>query len=97
MEIIIKKAPMGFVDREVNYICPVTNQQVTSRRKRNDIMARNNLVDANDLTPSYMEREKAREQHLNFKHDVPPELAATMQKTFVEEHKKTLDDLSRGA
>lgn len=49
MDIIIKQAPYGFVDREVFYKCPVTNQGVTSRRQRNEIMAREGLMDANDL------------------------------------------------
>lgn len=49
MEILITAAPYGFVDREIHYKCPVTNQGVTSRKQRNEIMAREGLVDANDL------------------------------------------------
>lgn len=49
MDIVIKSAPYGFVEREVFYKCPVTNQGVTSRRQRNEIMAREGLIDANDL------------------------------------------------
>lgn len=51
MDIIIKKAPLGFVEREVRYRCPVTGQGVTSMRQRKDIMAREGLVDANDFEP----------------------------------------------
>lgn len=49
MDIIITAAPMGFVDREIHYRCPVTNEGVTTRRQRNNIMAREGLVDANDI------------------------------------------------
>lgn len=49
MEIFITAAPYGFVDREISYRCPVTNEGVTSRKQRNEIMAREGLVDANDM------------------------------------------------
>ena len=53
MELIIfKNAPMGFVDRDIHYRCPVTNEGVTTRKQRNEIMARNGLIDANDLVNS---------------------------------------------
>lgn len=61
MEIWIKQAPMGFVDREVRYMCPETGIGVTSRNQRNEIMARNNLVDANDLFGSKVERAKEKQ------------------------------------
>lgn len=45
-KLIIKTAVPGFIDREIHYVCPVTNEGVTSRRQRNNIMAREGLVDA---------------------------------------------------
>lgn len=56
MNIVIKTAPMGFVDREIHYECVATGEKVTSRRQRNEIMARENLVDANDIIPSHKQR-----------------------------------------
>ena len=55
---VIRTAPMGFVDNMEEYRCPVTNQGVTSRRQRNDIMDRNYLIDANDLLQSDEARAK---------------------------------------
>ena len=62
MTIIITAAPMGFVDREIHYKCPVTNQEVTSRRQRNEIMARNNLMDANDFKDSIKKKMRKSKQ-----------------------------------
>jgi hypothetical protein len=58
MEIIIKKAPMGYMGREINYICPVTNERVTSKRQRRNIMAREGLVSAHEMVSSYDQRQK---------------------------------------
>lgn len=49
MDIFIKSAPYGYVGMEIFYRCPVTNQGVTSLKQRKEIMAREHLVDANDL------------------------------------------------
>lgn len=49
MEIVILTAPYGFVDNMEEYMCPVTMQGVTTRRQRNEIMAREKLIDANDF------------------------------------------------
>jgi hypothetical protein len=49
-------APMGFVDNMEEYRCPVTNEGVTTRKQRNEIMAREGLVDANDLLKSDEDR-----------------------------------------
>jgi len=62
MEIIIKVAPMGYVDRVINYICPVTNQPVTTKRMRREIMAREGLVSAHEIISSHAERQKQVEQ-----------------------------------
>lgn len=60
MDIIIKQAPMGFVDRPIEYICPVTSTPVTTRRQRNEIMKREGLVDANDLVNSKTIKDRAK-------------------------------------
>ena len=62
MEIIIKKAPMGYVDRVIHYICPVTNERVTTKRQRHNIMAREGLVSAHEQISSYALRQKQVEQ-----------------------------------
>lgn len=62
MEIIIKVAPMGYVDRVINYRCPVTNEFVTTKRQRKNIMAREGLVSAHEQISSYDFRQKQVEQ-----------------------------------
>ena len=62
MEIIIKKAPMGYVDRVINYRCPVTNEFVTTKRQRHNIMAREGLVSAHEVINSWDARQKQVEQ-----------------------------------
>ena len=55
---VIRTAPAGYVDNMEEYRCPVSNEGVTSRRQRNEIMAREGLVDANDLLKSREFRDK---------------------------------------
>lgn len=96
MQIIIKQAPMAYMDREVRYICPVTNKEVTTRRQRNEIMAREGLVDANDRAPSKQERIKAREQHkASLKPTAPKELEDVMGNIFKDEQQQFLDEMSK--
>ena len=57
MEIIIKVAPMGYVDRVIHYICPVSNERVTSKRQRRNIMAREGLVSAHEQVTSHAARQ----------------------------------------
>jgi hypothetical protein len=59
MPIVIKSAPYSYIDREVRYVCPVTNAEVTTRRQRNEIMARENLIDANDFARTFEQRKEA--------------------------------------
>lgn len=40
---------LGYVQQDCSYRCPVTRQWVTSNRQRQNIMAKHNLVDANDV------------------------------------------------
>lgn len=59
----IKLSPnIGYVQGDCHYTCPVTRQQVTTNRQRRNIMARHNLIDANDfpLTPKVVEKAEAR-------------------------------------
>lgn len=42
---------MGFVQGECRFRCVVTGKEVTTHKQRNEIMKRNNLVDANDFPP----------------------------------------------
>ena len=75
---VIRTAPYGFVDNMEEYRCPVTNQGVTSRRQRNDIMDRNYLIDANDLLQSDEARAKktadVQAQRAKFKAEEPKEV-----------------------
>lgn len=48
----IKLSPvLGHVQRDCHYICPVTDQPITSNRQRRNMMAEHNVVDANDFKP----------------------------------------------
>lgn len=84
MEIIHKVAPMGFVDREIRYICPVTGDGVTTRKQRNEIMAREGLVDANDFKQTFEQRAAAKAKKQAelkaIEDEIPKELKSTMQK-----------------
>lgn len=62
MEIVIKSAPYGYVDRKIDYICPVTNQHVSSKRQRREIMAKEGLVSAHDMVTTWERREQKREE-----------------------------------
>jgi len=59
MPIVIKKAPMGYVDRPIYYRCPVTNEGVTSKSQRREIMAREGLVSAHELMQTKDQRNAA--------------------------------------
>jgi len=58
MEIRIFSAPMGYVDNMEEYMCPITNVGITTRRQRNEMMAREGVVDANDMLKSRAFRDK---------------------------------------
>ena len=62
MVIIVKKAPMGYMGRTIDYICPVTNEHVTSKRQRRNIMAENNLKPAHELMQSKEARDAAEQR-----------------------------------
>lgn len=97
MIIIITQAPYGYIDREVRYICPVTQKEVTTRKQRNEIMAREGLVDANDFKMTHQQRLAAKQKNDDeiaaIKAEVPDELKKTMKKEFKkkeEEFKRSL-------
>lgn len=88
-ERIYLKPPMGFVDNMEEYICPVTNQGVTTRYQRNEIMKREGLVDANDFLRSDEERdritrEKA-EERKKAQEAIPKELTEQVDKWATKE------------
>ena len=62
MVIIIKQAPMGYMGRTIDYICPVTNEHVTTKRQRRNIMAENNLKPAHELMQSKEARNAAEQR-----------------------------------
>jgi len=64
MPIIIKTAPMGYMGRTIDYMCPVTNQHISSKAQRRDVMARNGLAPAHELMQTKEQRNKA-EQRVN--------------------------------
>lgn len=59
MRQVLLHAPMAYVRPDTHYKCPVTNAGVTSQAQRRNIMAKHDLIDANDFTPEYaMRKEK---------------------------------------
>ncbi len=59
MRQVLLEAPMAYVRPDTHYKCPVTNAGVTSQAQRRNIMAKHDLIDANDFTPEYaMRKEK---------------------------------------
>jgi len=59
-------APMAFVESECPpHRAPKTGEIITSNAQRREFMARNNLMDANDFTPDFIEREQAERKRKN--------------------------------
>ena len=56
MPIIFKTAPMGYMGRTIDYVCPVTNQHVSTKAQRRDVMARNGLAPAHELMQTKEQR-----------------------------------------
>jgi hypothetical protein len=80
MDIAIFTAPYGFVDNMEEYMCPITNVGITTRRQRNEMMAREGVVDANDMLKSRAFRDKQ-------------EAAVKAQREMIEAHRpKDLQD-----
>lgn len=74
---IFLSAPIGFVDNMEEYVCPVTMQGVTSRKQRNEIMAREGLISANDFYKPKSFRDKQEKKTADLKKQMderPPEL-----------------------
>ena len=57
MGIYIGSAPMAYMGRTIDYVCPVTGQHVSSKRQRREIMAREGLVSAHELISSREHRQ----------------------------------------
>ena len=63
MPIIFKTAPMGYMGRTIDYMCPVTNQHISTKAQRRDVMARNGLAPAHELMQT-KEQRAAKEQEV---------------------------------
>lgn len=75
MQIVILAGPQVHFPAEVYYRCPVTNKGVTSKRQRKEIMARNHLLDANDIVkPKKWRDKKEQETEALRKQEQPKEL-----------------------
>ena len=57
MSIVILQAPFGFVDNMKDYMCPITNVGITTRNQRNEMMKRENVIDANDHLSTKKQRD----------------------------------------
>ena len=62
MPIIIKVAPMGYMGRTIDYVCPVTNQHISTKAQRRDVMARNGLAPAHELMQTKAQRDAAEQK-----------------------------------
>ena len=87
MRQVILTAPHGHVQMDVHYVCPVEGRPVTSWKDRAEIMARHDLVDANDHNKAAKRREKERKAkaleaekalYRDFEKTVPKELRKSM-------------------
>ena len=67
MGIYISQAPMGYMGRNINYLCPVTGQYVTSKKQRREIMAREGLVSAHEMISSKEYRQKQVDKALSYR------------------------------
>lgn len=88
----IRTPPRGYVDNMEEYFCPVTRQGVTTRRQRNEIMAREGLVDANDFLLSDEKRREKQAEHdrkvAAAKAALPKELQAYKEQMIKQEAAK---------
>ena len=50
-------APWGYVDNMEEYMCPITNVGITTRTQRNEMMAREGVIDANDHLSTKKQRD----------------------------------------
>lgn len=54
----VLSVPMATVQGDCHYVCPKSGERITSRRQRANNFARHGLMDANDFTPEYLQREQ---------------------------------------
>lgn len=92
MNIVILKAPMGFVDNMEAYKCVATGEVITSRRQRRYVMEKGDYIDANDFkkTPEQRRAEKAKKQAelKAIRDEIPAELQAAMKTEIKREADK---------
>lgn len=60
MQQVFTTPRMGSVQQECRYVCPATGERITSWRQRANNFAKNNLMDANDFSPAYLEKRDAK-------------------------------------
>lgn len=79
-------APNVNVRVEAHYICPMTGEGVTSRRRRQYLMDKHDVVDANDFTSLREKQIKARqadrELAAQLTKDLPREVHQAAQQAF---------------
>lgn len=76
---------MGMVQRDCQYLCPVTDRPVTSNRQRRNIMAEHGLIDANDVKPAqtFEKRRRVREANEKLAAELPkPDEVARMKDLY---------------
>lgn len=91
MQIEIRTAPYGYVDREIFYKCPVTNEGVTSKRQRREILAREGLVSAHELISSDAERDAKEQKVIETRKRIERERPKEVQEHVNAWAKKELD------
>ncbi len=79
-----KRAPMGSIQVDACYRCPVTGDAVTSRRQRSEIMKRHNLVDALPAHEVIRDSKKRRER-LNALANSGPQISAEAQERLASQ------------
>lgn len=79
-------AGLFHIAADVHYICPMTQQQVTSHRQRNNIMREKNVVDANDLCPqkSFEKAEKEQQRDRDLIRQLKKDLTTGSDRPFTE-------------
>jgi len=66
MQLFISRAPYAYMPMEIRYVCPVTRTGITNKRQRLNVMAKYDLVDANDIvTDKSIDRQLKRKEELD--------------------------------
>lgn len=76
----------GVVQKDANYVCPATGEQVTSYRQRRNLFAKHNLMDARDFDKSHREkRSQAKRLRLQKALEICPQTFTEGGKTITAE------------